>query len=238
MSPLIRLAAHDLSSIRRDHVLVNVVGLMLVILAAAVALRVMGYFSEWWATIQILLLIAYMPAMGYLSAMLIVDELDSGVHRALRVTPLSYGHVLMLRSATCILFVLSYGLVMVLGTRMIELPLAQWLPPLLALSLSSVWMTTTVPAFSRDKVQALGLFKVLNLYVGTAALLLFLSPDSWYAQLLLLSPAAWSVKSLLAFIDGAEATGYYWALGGFVFWGILIAISLTTLQRRQDRESD
>ena len=159
MSPLMSLAAHDLASIRRDQVLLNIIGLMLVIVAIAAVLRAFGYFSDWWVTIQLLLLLGYMPGMGYLSAMLIVDEMDSGVHRALHVTPLSQSHVLALRILMCILFVLPYGLAMVLVTRMIELPLIQWLPPLLALSLASVWTAITVPALSRDKVQALGLFK-------------------------------------------------------------------------------
>lgn len=234
MSPLWSLAAHDLASIRRDQVLPNIIGLMVMIVAAAAVVRALGYAAEWWTTIQILLLLGYMPGMGYLFAVLIVDEMDSGVDRALRVSPLPQSHVLALRIGMCVLFVWSYGLAMVLATRMIELPLIQWLPPLLALSLASVWTTITVPALSRDKVQALGLFKGLNLYVQVAALYLFIPQDAWYAPLLLLSPATWSVKSILAFVDGATGAGYLWAAGGLVFWIALIAVSITLYRRRQD----
>jgi len=235
MSPLISLAVHDLANIRRDQVLLNIIGLMAVIVGIAAGMRAFGYFSDWWVTIQILLLLGYMPGMGYLSAVLIVDEMDSGVDRALRVTPLSPSRVLALCIGMCILFVLSYGLAMVLVARMIYLPVVQWLPPLLALSLSSVWTTITVPALSRDKVQALGLFKGLNLYVQIAALYLFLPQDSWYTQLLLLSPATWSVKSILAFIDGATTAGYLWALGGALFWSVLIAGSIAAYRQKQTR---
>lgn len=110
MSPVMSLAAHDLANIRRDQVLLNIIGLMLVIVAIADALRAFGYFSDWCVTIQLLLLLGYTPGMGYLSAMLIVDEMDSGVHRALHVTPLSQSHVLALRIAMCVLFVLPYRL--------------------------------------------------------------------------------------------------------------------------------
>jgi hypothetical protein len=230
------LAAHDLANIRRDQVLLNIIGLMLVVVAIAAVLRASGHFSDWWVTIQLVLLLGYMPGMGYLSAMLIVDEMDSGVHRALRVTPLSQGYVLALRIAMCVLFVLPYGLLMVLVTRMIELPLIQWVPSLLALSLASVWTAITVPALSHDKVQALGLFKGLNLYVQIAALYLFIPKDAWYAQLLLLSPATWSVKSILAFIEGTPGIGYLWALGGVVFWIVLIAVSVTIYRSRQNSD--
>jgi len=235
MSPLISLAAHDLYTIRRDQVLRNVIGLMILVVAAAAMVRVLGYFPDWWVHIQIVLLLGYVPGMGYLSAVLIVDEMDSGVDQALRVSPLSQSHVLALRMIMCVLFVLSYGLVMVLVTRMITLPLIHWLPPLLALSLASVWTTITVPALSRDKVQALGLFKALNLYVQIAALYLFVPQNAWYTQLLLASPATWSVRSILAFTEGRPADGYLWAVGGAVLWLLLIAFSVAAFQRRHHR---
>ena len=237
MSPLLSLAAHDLASIRRDQVIRNIIALMLMMAAVAAVVRALGYFPEWWVNIQLVLLLGYMPGMGYLSAVLVVDEMDSGVNRALQVSPLPQSQVLALRIAMCILFVLSYGLVMVLVTRMIELPLIQWLPPLVGLSLASVWTTITVPTLSRDKVQALGLFKSLNLYVQVAALYLFIPQDAWYAQLLLLSPATWSAKSILAFIEDAPGAGYLWALGGIIFWTMLIAVSVAAYRRRQDRDS-
>lgn len=235
MSPLASLAVHDLASIRRDQLLLNVIGLLLAMVAIAAGLRVYGYFADWWVNLQIDLLLGYMPGMGYLFAMLIVDEKDSGVDRALRVSPVSPSSVLAFRIAMCIFFVLAYGLVMVLATRMIELPLAEWLPPLFALALGSVWTTITVPALSRDKVQALGLFRGLTLYVQIAALYLFIPQDAWYARLLLLSPATWSVKSILAFIDGETAAGYLWALGGGFFWALLIAVSVVVYRRSGDR---
>lgn len=235
MSPLLSLAAHDLASIRRDKVLINIVGLMLAIVAVAAIVRDLDYLSDWWVAIQLVLLLGYMPGVGYLSAMLVIDEKDSGVDQALRVSPLRQSHAIALRIAMCILFVLSYGIIMVLVTRMIALPLVKWLLPLLALALASVWTTLTVLALSRDKVQAIGLFRALNLYVQIAALYLFIPQDAWYAQLLLASPATWSVKSVLAFINGATAVGALWTLGAIAFWAALIAVSIVAYRRGHDR---
>jgi hypothetical protein len=236
MSALGSLAAHDLASIRRDQVARNIVGLMVAIVGVAAAVRALGYFPAWWTDIQLVLLLGYMPGIGYLSAVLIVDERDSGVDRALCVSPLPFRHALALRVGMCVLFVLSYGLTMALATRMIALSLIEWLPPLLALSLASAWTTITVPALSRDKVQALGLFKALNLYVQCAALYLFIPRDAWYAQVLLLSPATWSVRSVLAFIEGATVAGHLWALGGAVFWAALIMFSIRIDRRRREED--
>ena len=59
MSPLLSLAAHDLASIRRDKVLINIVGLMAAIVAAATVVHDLGYFSDWWVTIQLVLLLGH-----------------------------------------------------------------------------------------------------------------------------------------------------------------------------------
>jgi hypothetical protein len=44
------------------------------------------------------------------------------------------------------------------------------------------------------------------------------------------------VKSILAFVDGATAAGYLWALGGTLFWAALVAASVVAYRRRQDRD--
>ncbi|MHB1329659.1 MAG: hypothetical protein ACYC2K_15785 [Gemmatimonadales bacterium] len=235
-SPLVSIIRHDLASIRRDSVLLNIVGLMLGILVIGAVIRESGYWEAWWTEIQILSLLGYVPGMGYLSAMLLVDERDSGVDHALQVVPVPALTILTLRLAMGLGFVLVYAVLLVMATRMIDLRWWQWLPPILSLSLASVWTTVTVPALARDKVQALGLFKGLNLYVQVAALHLFLA-DRWYADLLLLSPATWAVRSIQAMADGRTMHGYAWAVGGAVFWIGLIAVSITRFRRRLHRAS-
>ena len=74
MNRVLAVIRHDIVSITRDSIMVNVVVMMLVLAAAASTLRHMGLYPEWWHNTQLLLLITYMPGMGYLFAMLIVDD--------------------------------------------------------------------------------------------------------------------------------------------------------------------
>jgi hypothetical protein len=233
MSALTSIVRHDLKSITRDQVMLNIIVMMILLLIAAAIVRAMGYFEPWWQNIQILLLLGYMPGLGYLFGMLIVDEMDSGVNQALLVTPVRSRVVLATRIAIGTLFVLTYGLVMVYATQMIVLPLHHWLPPIFALALATPFVTIAVPALSRDKVQAVGLFKVINLYIQVSAVYLFIPRDQWYAELFLLSPGTWAVRGMLSFIEGNPTAGYLWSLGGIVFLGLLTAGALVLFDRKQ-----
>ncbi len=190
MNRVLAVIRHDIVSITRDSIMVNVVVMMLVLAAVASVLRHMGLYPEWWHNTQLLLLITYMPGMGYLFAMLIVDEMDSGVNQALLVSPASATGVLWARVALPTGFVLTYAFTFIYTARAIDLPFHQWLLPILTLSLAVSWVTLLIPAISRDKVQALGLFKILNLYVAIATVGLFIPEDTWYRPVLWLTPAS------------------------------------------------
>ncbi|WP_297111812.1 hypothetical protein [uncultured Devosia sp.] len=233
MNRVLAVIRHDLVSITRDSIMVNVVVMMIVVAALASVLRHMGLYPEWWHNTQLLLLIAYMPGMGYLFAMLIVDEMDSGVNQVLLVSPASAIGVFWARVSLPTAFVLAYAFAFINAARAIELPFHQWLPPVLTLSMSVSWVTLLVPALSRDKVQALGLFKILNLYVAIATVGLFIPQDAWYRPVLWLTPASWALNGIQAFIAGEDAQGYAWSAGGLIFFGLLVAHAAWLYLRRQ-----
>lgn len=235
MNRVLAVIRHDIVSITRDSIMVNVVVMMLVLAAAASTLRHMGLYPEWWHNTQLLLLITYMPGMGYLFAMLIVDEMDSGVNQALLVSPASATGVLWARVVVPTAFVLVYAFAFIYSARAIDLPFHQWLLPILTLSLAVSWVTLLIPAISRDKVQALGLFKILNLYVAIATVGLFIPQDAWYRPVLWLTPASWALNGIQAFIAGEDGQGYAWSTGGLIFFGLLVAHAALLYLRRQAR---
>ncbi|MHA6298149.1 hypothetical protein [Devosia sp. CAU 1758] len=235
MNQILTVIRHDIVSITRDSVMINIVVMLFVLAAAAATLRHMGVYPEYWHNTQLLLLLTYMPGMGYLFAMLIVDELDSGVNQALLVSPASVMGVLWARVAMPTLFVILYAFLFIYSARAIDLPFVQWLLPVLTLSLAVSWVTLLVPAISRDKVQALGLFKILNLYVAIATVGLFIPQDAWYRPVLWLTPASWALNGIEAFVAGNGGTGYAWSAGGLVFFGLLVAHAAWLYLRRQSR---
>lgn len=235
MNRVLAVIRHDIVSITRDSIMVNVVVMLFVLAAVASVLRHMGLYPEWWHNTQLLLLISYMPGMGYLFAMLIVDEMDSGVNQALLVSPASATGVLWARVVVPTAFVLVYAFAFIYSARAIDLPFHQWLLPVLTLSLAVSWVTLLIPAISRDKVQALGLFKILNLYVAIATVGLFIPEDAWYRPVLWLTPASWALNGIQAFIAGEDALGYAWSTGGLVFFGLLVAHAAWLYLRRQAR---
>jgi ABC-type multidrug transport system permease subunit len=235
MNQVLTVIRHDVISITRDSVMVNIVAMLFALAGAAVLLRHLGLYPEWWHNTQLLLLLTYMPGMGYLFAMLIVDEMDSGVNQALLVSPASVMGVLWARVSLPTLFVIAYAFLFIYTARAIDLPFIHWLLPILTLSLSVSWVTLLVPALSRDKVQALGLFKVLNLYPAIATVGLFIPQDAWYRPVLLLTPASWALNGIESFIAGNEGAGYGWSLGGLIFFGLLVAHAAWLYLRRQSR---
>lgn len=84
-------------------------------------------------------------------------------------------------------------------------------------------------------MQALGLFRGLNLFVQVAALYLFISQDAWYARLLLLSPSNMVGEIDPRIYRREMASGYLWVLGGGLFLALLIAVSVVVYRRSGDR---
>lgn len=225
----------DFKGIRRDSVLaINIVMMMLFLVIMTFVGR-FDYLGDWHFEILTGLLVSYMPGWGFLFAMLIVDEMDSGANQALAVSPLQPTMVMFTRVIMVTVFCISYGLAMVYATGMLELPFYQWLIFLLTVGMAAPIGTLLVPALSKSKVEALGVFKTYNLYMILGIISMFVPRDAWYAYLLYLSPTTWAIRGLREFADGSFSTGLPWLAGGATFFAALFVLAIYLQRRRMYR---
>ena len=177
-----------------------------------------GYFpviDEYRELALILLTVQICSGVGFVMASILLDEKDEGIHTAIRTLPVGTATFLAYRMSitTFITFLFSWSMITFGGL----IALSAWKSCAVALlfALIAPVVTMVMATFSRNKVEGLAMFKVLNLILLIPVLGLFLAPPVQYVFGLI--PMYWSYQYL------ADGTGQssWWLIGLAYHLGLL-----------------
>jgi fluoroquinolone transport system permease protein len=232
MSATLEILKLDARGVTRDNVIYMNVGLSFV---GMLVITAIGYYkgdtewARWFPFLVIMALLTNPPGYGFLFGLLMVDERDSGVRGALAVTPVPQGRMLVIRTLTSIAMLLVWPMITIYVMnstwKAIDLSFLQWFMLAGVLSLMGPVTALSVASYATNKVEALALFKGINMAMLAPLALYFLPEGAAYRELFLILPATWSIFAFDALRAGTESA-YFWLAGGALYHLGLLAVSM------------
>jgi hypothetical protein len=233
MSATAAILANDARGVTRDNVMLLNIGLSF---AGMVAITIIGAakadtgWADWFPFLVIMALLTNPPGYGFLFGLLMVDERDTGVRSALAVTPLPASRMLLARCAASLILMIAWPLttvyVMNATWKALHMPFPELLGLVSMLAIGAPLTAVTLAAFASNKVEALAIFKGVNLVALAPLALYFIPSDAPFRPLFLIAPPAWAVFAFDAFRTGQSASGWLYLAGGAAFLGGLLALCL------------
>lgn len=222
----------DLRGILRDNVMVANIALSFV---GMTIITIVGIYQhdnpaalEWYPFLIIMALITNPAAYGFLFGLLMVDERDTGVRKALAVSPVKPTYLLAVRTilSTGLMIVWPLFTVVVMNSTWDALPVSylQILAVGTGVALVAPLVALSVASYATNKVEALAFFKGINFILILPLALEFIPSGELYQHLFLVSPTAWSFMAFKAFTAGTVSLGYLWVLGGMVYSFSILAV--------------
>lgn len=232
MSPTQAILRLDLKGVFRDNVMMANISLSFV---GMIVITVVGYYQSdnsaavaWFPFLIIMALISNPPAYGFLFGLLMVDERDTDVRKALAISPVSPVYFLLLRTvlSTSIMIVWPLITVFVMNSTWQALPVTYLEVFVVGLGLAFMApvVALCIASYAKNKVEALALFKGLNFLLLLALALEFIPEDAFYRLFFLISPTSWSFMAFDAFADNLPLKGYMWALGGAIYTVVIYTV--------------
>jgi ABC-type multidrug transport system permease subunit len=230
----------DVRGILRDQValatvLLSLVGTLIIAGVGAWPGRPEGW-ARWFPLVVAVSLVGGPAGFGFLFGLLMVDEGDTGVRRALAVTPVRPEVFLLVRTVVATAWMAVWPLASVYlmnwTWRALDLTFLHWLAVVMPLALFTPAFTLVIPSLADDKVGALAVFKALSFLSLVPLALFFVPAGAWYRRLLLISPTGWIVEAYRAFLDAVPSAGRLWALGGALYAAVLLAAVVILFTRK------
>jgi hypothetical protein len=167
-----------------------------------------------------------------LFGLLMVEEHETAVRRALAVTPMPLAAGLLTRVATSFVLVFLWSSLSLaaMNATWHAVPVTRFasvegLGFLAASSLGAPLTALLVATWATNKIEALAVFKGIN-FVVLAPLAIFALPAaSWLRVPLFLSPSAWGVAAFEALREGRPA------LGLVAIWAVVMLVGLIVTLR-------
>jgi len=232
MNPTQSILMLDIRGILRDNVMIANVALSFV---GMIIITIVGYFQHdnpaavaWFPFLIIMALMSNPAPYGFLFGLLMVDERDTGVRKALAVSPIKPTYLLFIRTVLSVSLMIVWPIitVLVMNSTWNALPISYTHIFIIGTVLSVIApiMTLSIASYANNKVEALALFKGLNFILIAPLALEFVPADAVYRYILLASPTAWSFMAFQSFSNQILNEGYMWAAGGLVYSLLLYAM--------------
>ena len=183
MVSVLLLATNDLKMIVRDRMLAVVFCLPLpLLLAGAWAIpEISGRFFDlapYSCLVMSFILIQIAVLFGFVYAFLMIDERDENILNALRVVPVSAPVFLLSRLLGASLFTFLYSILSFVILGMVKIPVLAIILISLTFALLAPVIALLIVTFSGNKVDAIAMFKGVDLFVMLPLASLFIS-DPW-----------------------------------------------------------
>ena len=183
MVPFLLLAINDLKMIVRDRMLAIVFCLpFLLLVAGALAIpEISGRFidlSPYSCLVMSFVLIQIAVLFGFVYAFLMIDERDENILNALRVVPISPPVFLLSRLSGASLFAFLYSVLAFVILGLVKIPVLAIFLISLTFALLAPVIALLIVTFSGNKVDAIAVFKGVDLFIMLPLVSLFIS-GSW-----------------------------------------------------------
>ncbi|MDD3136157.1 MAG: hypothetical protein PHF64_06620 [Methanoregula sp.] len=225
MVPVLLLATNDLKMIVRDRMLAIAFCLPFPFLVAgALAIpEISGRFVDLAphsCLIMSFILIQIAVLFGFVYAFLMIDERDENILSALRVVPVSAPIFLLSRLLGASLFAFLYSVFSFIILGMVKIPFLAIILISLTFALLAPVIALLIVTFSGNKVDAIAVFKGVDLFVLLPIVSLFIS-GSW-KFIFGMFPHFWAIYSFEELLLTGSLNGA--ALGiGMVLQVVLLA---------------
>jgi len=236
LNSLIAVLGFDARSLSREQLL----GLIVVLLVLGVGvLSFIGWnqadfgvesMRQWIPYLLILSIIANTASFGMVIAVLLIEEVESGVRSAVLTTPFPPATFLIARTLILVVALTITGFVTglfldVAWSLQILSPL-QWLALSFVTALVGPAVMLSLSAVAANRLEAMAIGKFYSWIVTAPMLIYFLPLGEWYRHLFLILPTTPMINAFEAFRDDQDVLAYTWLLWGTVYSILLAAIAV------------